>query len=312
MANICIQMCESMYQVPTRIACFILVLIQGAILDYYLVTYKSVYWYGWIAADIAVSLIFIIAFVISFRHLKLVHKESSRHTNIQAGSLPLGYFAWFVYSVALATRVAIIFKDFAWKLKEEDFFGPNTLKITIALAGLIFVLLLFTHHDALYGSDRQRFIDILTATVVFDILDSVDALDILFDKVDVDDLPEELRIIIISTACVNLILPALPLITLSRTHFGNKPESHVFIVLHKLLLVFFVNLPLLVIRLLLWHVLSKEISIFPVKNVVMMFLIFHELYEERRASLHQPEGSLNEREMRSYDTNGETKPMNMM
>lgn len=290
MANVCVRMCESMYQLPTRVVCIILVLLQGGVLDYYLIHQKGVYWYAWIVADIAVAFVFIMAFVISYRHLMLVRKSSSRKTPIQTGSLPLGYFAWLSYASALAARVAIIYKEFAWKLDEANFFGPNTLKMSISLAGFVFLLLLLSHHDALTGSDRKHYIEELTATVVFDVLDSVDCLDVLFDKEDIEDFPDGLHIAIISIACINFILPALPLITLSSTHFGHRNVPRYMVVLHKLMLVFFVNLPLLIIRLLLWHALSKEISIFPVKNVVVIFLVFHDLYEKQKQKYTATDG----------------------
>jgi hypothetical protein len=81
MANVCIQMCESMYQIPSRALCFLIILLQGSILDYYLISHKTVYWYGWIAADIAILFVFIVTFIISYRHLVLV-----RHLSNSAGS----------------------------------------------------------------------------------------------------------------------------------------------------------------------------------------------------------------------------------
>lgn len=285
MANVCLQMCNSMYQIPTRILCLFLVIVQGAVLDYYLVKYKNIYWCSWVVADIAVILVFVMAFIISYKHLQVAKEAVVKSSPIQTGSLPLGYFAWFVYSGFLATRVAIIFKEFAYKLKEEDFFGPNSLKINISMAAFVFILLLLCHHNADFDIDRQHLISELTGTIVFDVLDSVDVLDVMFEKKALDDFPIHLDTAIVVIACVNLILPTVPLMTLSRTHFGHKQAPKEILMLHKMMLVFFVNLPLLIIRLLLWHVLSKDISIFPVKNVVVIFIVFHDLYEKRRKEM---------------------------
>ena len=287
MANVCIQMCSSMYQIPMRILCTFLVLLQGAVLDYYLVTYKNKYWYSWIVADVALFFTFFMAFVISYRHLILAKESKEQKTRIQTGPLPLGYFAWLVYSSLLAARVAIIFKDIAFRLNEEDFFGPNTLKIAISSAAFIFLFLLLTHHNAETDSLRKVFINELTGTVVFDVLDSVDVLDVLFDHEAIEDFPVHLDTAIISVACINLILPTLPLATLSSTHFGHKKASREIIFLHKMLLVFLVNLPLLIIRLLLWHVLSKEISVFPIKNLIVIFLVFYDMYEKRKEEIER-------------------------
>ncbi|KAL4225806.1 hypothetical protein ACF0H5_013796 [Mactra antiquata] len=286
MANVFLQMCDSMYQIPTRILCLFLVILQGVILDIYLVKHKNIYWSSWIVADIAVILVFVMAFIISYKHLIVAKEAVIKNTQVQTGSLPLGYFAWFVYSGFLAARVAIIFKDFASDLTEEEFFGRNTLKITISLAAFVFMLLLMCHHNADQETDRHSYINELTGTVVFDVLDSVDVLDIMFEQEAIDDFPVHFETGIIVIACVNLILPTLPLMTLSKTHYGNKRAPKEVVMLHKMLLVFLVNLPLLIIRLLLWNFLSEEISIFPVKNLVVIFIVFHDLYEKRRSELN--------------------------
>lgn len=279
MANVCIQMCESMYQIPSRALCFLIILLQGSILDYYLISHKTVYWYGWIAADIAILFVFIVTFIISYRHLVLVRHLSNSQGSVQTGSLPLGYFAWFVYSVALVARVAIIFSDFAQDLIEDDFFGPNTLKVCISLACAVFLLLLMMHHDATPGTGRKHQIEEFSGTVVFDILDSIDMLDILFDKADRADLPSGMCLAIISISCINFILPIFPLMTLSNSHFGYKSAPESLLILHKLLLIFVVNLPLLIMRLLIWHVVQKDISIFIVKNFLVIVVLFYQLYE---------------------------------
>lgn len=287
MANVCIQMCSSMYQIPMRILCTILVLLQGVVLDYYLVYHKNNYWCSWIVADVALLFTFFMAFVISYRHLLVAKQSAEQNTPIQTGPLPLGYFAWLVYSCLLAARVAIIYKDIAFKLNEEDFFGPNTLKFSISSAAFVFLFLLLTHHNAEMDSLRKIFINELTGTVVFDVLDSVDILDVLFDHEAIEDFPVHLDTAIISVACINFILPTIPLATLSSTHFGHKKAPREIIFLHKMLLVFLVNLPLLIIRLLLWHVLSKEISVFPVKNLIVIFLVFHDMYEKRKEEIER-------------------------
>ncbi|XP_052068353.1 transmembrane protein 121B-like [Mytilus californianus] len=279
MANVCIHMCESMYQIPSRVLCFLIIILQGGVLDYYLISHKTVYWYGWVAADVAILFVFIVAFIISYRHLLIVRQSSNSQAPVQAGNLPLGYFAWFVYSVALVARVAIIFSDFAQFLVETDFFGPNTLKITISLACAVFLLLLMMHHDAQPGTMRMHRIQEFSGTVVFDILDSVDMLDVLFDPKDRFDLPSGMCMAIISISCINFILPIFPLMTLSNSHFGYKNTSESLLILHKLLLIFVVNLPFLIMRLLIWHVVQKDVSIFIVKNLLVIIVNFYQLYE---------------------------------
>jgi len=289
MAGVCIRMCSSVYHIPLRVVCLLLAFLQGCILNHYLVTHKNMYWYAWVVADLAVLLLFIMASIISYKHLILARKAVLRKSPIQTGSLPMAYFAWFVYSTLLAIRVAIIFKDFAWKLKEEDFFGPNSLKINISMAAFVFMMLLLSHHDAESNSERKHAITEISGTVVFDVLDSVDVLDTLFNKRAIDEFPPHFETAIIVIACINLILPTLPLMTLSKAHFAHKIIPREISILHKMLLVFLVNLPLLSIRLVLWHVLDTDISIFPVKNLLVIFVVFHDLYEKRREDIDREE-----------------------
>ncbi|XP_069141726.1 transmembrane protein 121B-like [Argopecten irradians] len=289
MANCCLTCCNAMYQIPTRVLCFLLVMVQGGILDYYLINNKSIYWYGWLAADVALGLVFIMTFLISYRHLSIIHRSRDSNSMVQAGSLPLCYFAWFVYSVFIGARVFIIYKDIAGTLNEENVFGPNTLKVTVSSTSFIFILLLLTHHDAIPGTNRKYKIEELSGTVIIDILDSIDVLNIFFYKSQIDKLPEELVLSILIVASLNFLVPVISLMVLNRLHFGHKDRHQGLIVLHKLMVVFLVNLPLFIIRMLLWHIHNSDISIFPMKNVVMIFLVFHDLYDRRRADVDDGE-----------------------
>ncbi|XP_060079758.1 transmembrane protein 121B-like [Ylistrum balloti] len=282
MGNSCVNCCNAMYQIPTRVLCFVLVLAQGGILDYYLVNHKNIYWYGWVAADVAIGLVFMMTFLISYRHLSIIHRSRGSGSTVRAGSLPLCYFAWFVYSVFLGARVFIIYQDIARTLNEASVFGPNTLKMTISTASFVFVLLLLTHHDAIASCNRRYRIEELSGTVLFDVLDSIDVLNIFFNQSDIDEISSELELSILIVASLNFLVPVLSLMMLNRTHFGHKGRKHYLVVLHKLSIVAFTNLPLFIIRMLLWHVHSQDISIFPMKNIIMIFLAFHDLYDERR------------------------------
>ncbi|XP_041379829.1 uncharacterized protein LOC121392829 [Gigantopelta aegis] len=274
--------------IPTRVICMLLVIIQGAVLNYYLVLYNNRYWFAWIAGDVGMLFVFLMTFVISYRHLSLVRRALMLGTPIETGSLPMGYFSWFVYSCMMSVRSAIIFKNFAWKLDEQDFFGPNTLKFNLCLSAIVFLMLLMSLHDAVSGSERKRHIDILTQTVVFDILDSVDILDIFFDKKGVDALFPGLDWAVVCIASLNMVLPTLSLMTLSRTHFGYLPLPKTLETAHKLAVLFLVNAPLLSIRLLLWHKLDQDVSTFIMKNIIVICLIIYDFYkrgEYRRSDL---------------------------
>lgn len=95
-------------------------------------------------------------------------------------------------------------------------------------------------------------------------------MEILFIKERRDTFPVGLDDVIIAVAIFNFILPTVPLITLSKTKYGQAKLSHKLVIIHKISLAFFINLPLLITRMVLWHGLGHGISIFSLKYIVVM------------------------------------------
>lgn len=274
--------CRVPCHVFASMLCVLLLGCQGSLLNYYLASYLNSYWLAWIAADIAVLFVFIVAFIISYRHFALCKTSSSQQMPIRPGNLPLSFIAWIIYAVALSSRVGIIFSHFAWQLTNEITFGSNMLKLTIGLAAPVFILLVLNHHNAERSSDRKRYISDLTATIPFDMLDTVEILDVLFVEESKILLPFGLDTAIVTVACINLVLPTIPMILLSQSHFGFRRLSECVVVTHKVLLVFIVNLPYLILRVFLWQLINHGLSIFILKNILMMFLAMHDVIDVLR------------------------------
>lgn len=78
-----------------------------------------------------------------------------------------------VLQIGVLTRMIIGLLNFVEHLREDAFFGPNTFKTTIALSAVIFVLLLTSHFEAPSGSPQRVYIEELTGTVMFDLIDTV-------------------------------------------------------------------------------------------------------------------------------------------
>nr|KAG5711376.1 hypothetical protein BaRGS_006073 [Batillaria attramentaria] len=307
--------CEAVYLIPTRLATVLLALVQGGIIDCYLVHYNTRYWYAWIAGDVAVLLMFVVAFVISYRQMRLafrsvfgscggaggvggrggggsccvgglavtagmesLDKDEDVGLVASPGSMPLAYFAWLVYSAVLAIRVLLVYKNFAHELTEDTFLGPNMLQVTVASAAIVFLLLLLAHHDAAPDSRRRHRIDLLTYTVLFDIVDAVDLLSVFFHH-EAREWQDWITWCVLGVACLNLVLPTLPLMALSRTHFGARRLPEQLQTLHRLLVLLVINLPLLAVRLLLWHHKQRPVSTFFVKNLVVSFLVLYSFYD---------------------------------
>ena len=183
--------CDPFLFLPSRITAIILAIFQGGIIDYYLVRYNNHSWFAWIAGDVAIGFSFYITFFISYRELKINVRKSrlpkEHHTEpklpVDARGFPLIYFAWLVYSIILAVRTAIIYKNFAYKIESGVFFGTNMLKFTLAMSGVMFMCLVTAHHYAAPGTPARNHINAVTALVPFDIIDCVDILSIFFIKV---------------------------------------------------------------------------------------------------------------------------------
>jgi hypothetical protein len=174
--------------------------------------------------------------------------------------------------------VTVIFTTFSTELDEVNFFGPNTLKTSLALSGVVFLTFLPTQHDVKTGTRKAKIVS-LTAAVVFDILDGIDILENLFDKTVRDTFPEDLDRVIIATCCVNFLLPAVPLFTLAKTKFALNPLPEKHELMYKFALAYLVNFPLFVIRMVTWHGLSQGISIFVLKNFKVMGAVTFEICE---------------------------------
>ena len=237
--------------------------------------HKSKWYWLWSIADAVVLIAFTIAFMESFNFLKKTEQEQNREAKLESrkqvikkADLPLGWIAWLIYSVLLAARMAILFQDVVQRLDEKDYFGPNTLKLTLASSAFIFMLLVSTHHDAQYGSSRQSFISSLTKGSTMDILDTIAILDILFITESHIFLTFEMHKTIIAIAFVNLVLPTIPLLVLSQTRFGKDDMTTGLKISHTLIYMFFINVPLFIIRLILWHVRNQNISVFLIKNIL--------------------------------------------
>ncbi|KAH3787526.1 hypothetical protein DPMN_165650 [Dreissena polymorpha] len=263
---------------PTRALCLAFVAIQAASINWYLMENLKPSWAAMFAADAVILGLFTASFIQSSanihreKHLPLVTFELSAH-------LPLCYIAWFAYAIVLDVKIVVIFTTFSTNLDEAVFFGPNTLKTSLAIAGIVFLTFLPTQHDVRCAR-RRTLITTLTTTVLFDILDGVDILENLFEKDVRESFPAGLARTMIVICCLNFMLPTLPLFTLAKTRFGLKKLPEKLELLHKIGVAYIVNLPLLITRMITWHGLSAGISIFILKNVIVIALVTFELVDD--------------------------------
>lgn len=278
--------CLTVHTVPAQVSCVLLFIVQAASLDFFLYYELSKLHLIWIVPDTFNLSLLVACICMSSCTL-------GQCPNQQSNSVSFAWVCWLLVNIMVAAKTIVIFNEVANKLEEEDesFFGPNVLKTTIALGSCIFVLLLTTQHDAQLGSERRLYIEELTGTVVFDILDTVDILDILFDETKTVDFWQGLTEFILGVATINLLIPTVPLLILSRTNFGHsKLEKHLVYV-HRLLQVLAVNVPNLLVRFIIWHGFSAAISPFSLKNIILICMTFYEFYlhKKEKYAMHHSE-----------------------
>ena len=204
-------------------------------------------------------------------------------TNSKFGSLPLVYVVWFVYSSLLTAKVVLLFKlDVAQSLDANSAFGPQLLKVIIASAAVVFLLLVETHNNAEPHSDEQSYIYYLITSTVFEIFDSVTFLGILFPMQTKIILTYPLENSILVLSCVNFILPTMTLYKLSLSEFGCRQKPLGLQLLYKGLHLCLVNIPYFVIRVYLWTLYDHDVTLFLLKNILAVIITARTVIPETR------------------------------
>ena len=275
---------QTVYHIFCRVTLFSTLLAQTAIIDYYIIFYHDLFWgwYTWVIADVLVVTLFLTEMILSYRRLR-ARPVSVRDSRVKkcSGDLPLSYIAWFIYAAVLSTKACILYSlpdSPALKLKEADFFGPNMLKTGVSLSSIIIYMLVLTNHDSKTGSSQNQFIQGMVGSIYLDILDTTQFMGILREESQVI-MTFNLHHLAMAIIVFNFIMPAEALFVLSRTHFGKFPYSHKFQLLHKIIYFLISNVPMFVIRMLIWHLHDQNISVFLMKNVMAVGLAIKEIHE---------------------------------
>ena len=278
--------CWCSFEVVGKLFCLLLLIGQGAILDYYLVKHHEISSLGFMATDILVLAVWISVMILARR--RFINKKKRQADQLDAGhapedfpdEVPFAYIAWFAYAVVtLIPEVAVIFKRYADELADSKVFGQNILKVALCFTPMIFLLLVNSHHDSSPHSRRKIYVDKLTASVTLDLLDSVDILEILFMDDFRIELPLPLENAIIGFACINFLLPTLALLELSVNKFDGEVRSVRFQLIYSLCYIVLVNIPFLAIRTVLWIVYKQDVSVFVGKNIIAIAIYLIDVYD---------------------------------
>ncbi|XP_031568664.1 uncharacterized protein LOC116303288 [Actinia tenebrosa] len=294
--------CRFDWEIFGKVLCILLLLLQGGVLDYYLVTEsKTSSYLGFITTDIVVLIVWLIVVFIAkvhcniwmkFRHpncpkftmrwkaRRNVNQIDGRYREDYPDELPYAFVAWLAYtSITLVPEVAVIFKNYADDLEDVKVYGQNILKIALCITPILFLLLVNSHHNAHPHSSRKWYVDKLTGGVTLDLIDSIDLMDILFLNDFKINLPAHLENAIIAFACINFFLPTLALLELSVNKFDGQVRPVSFQVLYSLSYILLVNVPFSIIRLILWFEYNQDVSVFIAKNIIMTFIYIMDIRE---------------------------------
>ena len=262
--------------------CIVALGIQAFIVNHYLISFYSSAWYAWYIADAFSLFVFIFTFIDAFRHLKNKRKGIKTTKDLfkgKLGYLPMVYISWLIYSVLIAIRIGIIFKYIAPSLEESMMYGPNMLKTGLSLSSIVFFFLVIAHVEAEPKSIIDQYVTGIIGRVTIDILDSVQFLELLFIHDTHIFLTFNMHNAIVAIGCVNLILPTFKLAILSGWHFGEKRMDKLLETFSLLFYLLVINVPLLVIRILLWSVHSSDVSVFIIKNILSLCMSIKAIHD---------------------------------
>uniref|UniRef100_A0A1B6CHA0 Uncharacterized protein n=1 Tax=Clastoptera arizonana TaxID=38151 RepID=A0A1B6CHA0_9HEMI len=277
----------------------VVLIFQGTVLNYYLIFHNkdSSAPYFYFILDILVIVVFIGTLTSSYSYLtkREAHEERmkkvfalspSRITQVRLpfppsklGTTPFSYISWTFYIIILLSKVVIIFesKELIEKLSEKDHFGPQLLKITIAAASLVFLLLVEGHNWAKRGTTRYSFVTSTCGKNGIEIFDSVSFLSILMEGLPISSGFKDV-ILVLST--FTFFLPALSLYKLSMLDFASEKTCLQITVVYNLLRLTLVDIPFLIVRLYLWAFFHQNASLFLMKNIFNIILVLRCLYPD--------------------------------
>ena len=175
------------------------------------------------------------------------------------------WIIWGAYIVPHVSTVAVIFGKVAHKLTKDDDLGINTLMGTLCITPVLLILLL----QLTISPSYQKPVLWSSMFVALNLFDGIKMLEIFLAQNEADfELNKAIEICIVVSACTCFVLSPLELVRNKFMADGvvkmRKDTSMLVVVLE----IFFINLPFLVLRTVIWR--KYESAIFMVKNIVAL------------------------------------------
>uniref|UniRef100_A0A8C9S1M8 Transmembrane protein 121B n=2 Tax=Scleropages formosus TaxID=113540 RepID=A0A8C9S1M8_SCLFO len=247
-----------------KVLCFLILVFQGGVLDFYLIVFTDLYWSSWVATDLVVITGWGIFFVKNARSKRERACGFHQKTSIfgcNLGEFTFAYLAWLIYVIACTPKVVLILETSILDLIQlKVLLGITGLKIIMMLSVPLLYCLINSIIEDLNGASRYYSQSCFMNTFL-DLLDSFTLVEMLLMK----EIPTSyLKYTVLSVHFVALAVPVLWLYELTSSQMNCRW------IWARFLSGLLVNVPLLVVRCLLIYVYRMPVSVFMFKN--MFFL----------------------------------------
>lgn len=254
--------------------CFLILILQGGVLDFYLIIFTDLYWCSWIATDLVVVSgwgIFFMKNARSKRERACGFHQKSSIFGCNLGEFTYAYLAWLIYVIACTPKAVLILETSILDLIALKVpCGMTGFKIVVLLSVPLLFCLINSIIEDLNGATRHRSQSCFMSTCL-DILDAFSLLEMLLRN----EIPTMyLKYTVISVYFVALVVPVIWLYELTvselrcRWLWARFSSS------------FVVNAPLLVVRCFQVYVYKLPASMFMFKNVFFLACKLLELLEQ--------------------------------
>lgn len=254
--------------------CFLLLILQGGVLDFYLIIFTDLYWCSWIATDLVVVSgwgIFFMKNARSKRERACGFHQKSSIFGCNLGEFTYAYLAWLIYVIACTPKAVLILETSILDLIALKVpCGMTGFKIVVLLSVPLLFCLINSIIEDLNGATRHRSQSCFMSTCL-DILDAFSLLEMLLRN----EIPTVyLKYTVMSVYFVALVVPVIWLYELTVSELRCRW------LWARFSLSFVVNAPLLVVRCFQVYVYKLPASMFMFKNVFFLACKLLELLEQ--------------------------------
>lgn len=277
--------CETLVEVVAKVLCIGVLVAQQVLLDTFFFNLDAKGTISpviWVLLDMFVTLWWICSLAMPMC-LKTCLRKLPRKLLVALSEVRFAYLSWVLYAALLCLKINHMFFFFAEDLPmRPQLFSSTGLKLTLSMAGVVFLLLAYCHHKELKGVYYKLTMEKVAFSACLDVLDALMLLDFLFIRASGILITPRLDRIVRAFSCICIILPTFPLLVLRciQTPTPKHKLYRIMLIIQSLLYLLLVNFPLFSIRLHFWFTHNRDISTFFTKNVIMLFKGVLEIIKE--------------------------------